>query len=243
MASELESLLPRLAEEQISRAREIADILRTSILNGVLPPNSMQSVGDLSQALGVSRTPVREALIQLASRGLVKFERNRGVRILQTSDGDLRDIFEIRRFLEAPAVANAAIRASAQAIEELREILRQQDLAESSGDEAREWELDRQFHRRLLLESGNRRLADYLDQLRDAVLIRRATTVGMAQHIEGVGKDHFRILDAVVARDPELARQETLRHLDRTLAMVLPGVPADDSASAETRANASAHPA
>ena len=67
----------------------------------------MHSVGSLAEMLGVSRTPVREALIELASRGMVRFERNRGVRVVETSVHDLDEIFEMRRLLEPPAARKA----------------------------------------------------------------------------------------------------------------------------------------
>src|SRR5688572_23283914 len=75
-----------------SRTQEALDVLRASIISGELVSGSLHSVASLADTLGVSRTPVREALIELAARGMVRFERNRGVRILQTSIHDLEEI-------------------------------------------------------------------------------------------------------------------------------------------------------
>src|SRR5918996_737867 len=82
-----------------SRTREVLDILLPAIVKGELAAGSLHSVAELADSLGVSRTPVREALIELASRGMVRFERNRGVRVLQTSIRDIEEIFEIRLLL------------------------------------------------------------------------------------------------------------------------------------------------
>ena len=99
-------------------------------------PGSLHSVAELAETLGVSRTPVREALIELASRGMVQFERNRGVRILQTSIHDLEEIFEIRLMLEVPATAQAVGRMSPAEIRALRGQLTLMEQAAAAGDES-----------------------------------------------------------------------------------------------------------
>ena len=106
-------------------------------------PGSLHSVAELAETLGVSRTPVREALIELASRGMVQFERNRGVRILQTSIHDLEEIFEIRLMLEVPATAQAVARMSPAEIRALRGQLTLMEQAAAAGDESRLWTHDR----------------------------------------------------------------------------------------------------
>ncbi|QGN49225.1 GntR family transcriptional regulator [Micromonospora sp. WMMD558] len=73
-----------------------------------LAPGTLYSVVELSNQLGVSRTPVREALLQLASNGMVRFERSKGVRILKLSTQDIEEIYMLRIFLEAPAAYHAA---------------------------------------------------------------------------------------------------------------------------------------
>jgi DNA-binding GntR family transcriptional regulator len=204
-----------------SRTQEVTDILRTSILNGELEPGSMHSIGALAETLGVSRTPVREALIELASRGMVRFQRNRGVRILQASPQDVQDIFQLRRLLEVPAAQMATARMTPDILQRLRGIVAEQQLAAARNDESRQWELDRAFHHALLAASGNRRLADYVDQLRDAILVRRATTVGLTPKGKGVGSDHLQILEAFEAHDADRAAAAVASHLDHTLEMLI----------------------
>ncbi len=82
--------------------------LRQRILTGELAPGTRHSVYRLADELGVSRTPVREAVLRLADLGLVTIERNRGITIRGVRAEDVRDVFELRLLLEVPAAAGAA---------------------------------------------------------------------------------------------------------------------------------------
>lgn len=207
-------------DERRSRARELVDVLRTAIIRGELVPGSIHSVASLASALGVSRTPVREALIELASRGMVRFERNRGVRILQNSVHDIEEVFDLRLLLEVPAVRRAVERVDRRALRSLEAEYSGMVRAAASNDEQALWLHDRGFHHRLLSLSGNRRLADYVDSLRDMVLLRGATTAGRSRSLEAIALEHRAILDAVRAGDADAAAAAMEQHL-RTTAELL----------------------
>ncbi len=204
-----------------SRAREVLDVIRSSVVNGDLVPGSLHSVAELAEDLGVSRTPVREALIELASRGMVRFERNRGVRILQTSIHDLEEIFEIRRMLEVPAARRAAARMTPAEVRGLRGRLASMERAAAAGDESRLWTHDRAFHHDLLLASGNRRLAEYVDTLRDMVLVRGVTTAGRGRSLEAIVAEHRAVLERVEARDADGAAAALGEHIAQTFALLV----------------------
>jgi DNA-binding GntR family transcriptional regulator len=204
-----------------SRARELVDVLRTAIIRGELVPGSIHSVASLASALGVSRTPVREALIELASRGMVRFERNRGVRILQNSVHDIEEIFDIRLLLEVPAVRRAVERVDRRELRALEAECNGMARAAEAGDEEALWRHDRAFHHRLLTLSGNRRLADYVDSLRDMVLLRGVTTAGRSRSLEDIVQEHRRILEAVAAGDTEGAAAAMEAHLRRTAELLI----------------------
>jgi DNA-binding GntR family transcriptional regulator len=87
--------------------QSLIDDLRAAIISGELAPRELYSVADIAAQFGVSRTPVREALLTLAGQGIVKFERNRGVRILEVTMSDLMEVFQLRLLLEPPAVWRA----------------------------------------------------------------------------------------------------------------------------------------
>jgi len=104
--------MERLAHTASVNAR-VLSALRAAVITGELAPGSLYSVQTLADQLGVSRTPVREALIKLAQQGMVRFERNRGVRVLLTSLHDLEEVFALRLLLEPPAVRRAVTRLDA----------------------------------------------------------------------------------------------------------------------------------
>lgn len=212
--------LPRVDQRQ-SRTREVLDVLRASIVKGDLRPGSMHSVGSLAEMLGVSRTPVREALIELASRGMVRFERNRGVRIVESSVHDLEEIFEMRRLLEPPAARNAVRRMTPAVLEQLRAVLTRQAEAAAAEDEERLWELDREFHHMLLAASGNRRLADYVDHLRDMVIVRDPARLQSTSDERAVAVGHSHIIDCLERGDEDATEAAVRAHLEHTFSTLV----------------------
>ncbi|HZU18068.1 MAG TPA: GntR family transcriptional regulator [Candidatus Dormibacteraeota bacterium] len=204
-----------------SRTDQVLRALTDAIVEGRLVPGTLHSVGSLAEQLGVSRTPVREALIQLSRRGMVGFERNRGVRILQTTIHDLEEIFEIRLWIEPSAAAQAVGRMGTREVEAVRHHFEVMGAAALRGNLAEMWRHDRALHRTIVQSSGNLRAAQYLDGLRDLVLMRGATTVGRARSPLEVVEDHRRLVEAVEARDPEAAAEEMRRHIRTTADLVL----------------------
>jgi DNA-binding GntR family transcriptional regulator len=208
--------------EQVSLKQQVTEILRNTIAAGDLLPGSLHSVRELAQRLGVSRTPVREALIDLSSRGMVRFERNHGVRILQTTLHDLDEIFEIRLLLEVPASKRAVERLDEVGIRSLRSAFDSMERAATAGDEPRMWKWDRTFHHTLLTLSGNRRLADYVDSLRDMVLMRGATTTaGRARTLTQVVDEHRDILECIVKKDAAGAANALQAHIKHTAELLI----------------------
>jgi DNA-binding GntR family transcriptional regulator len=95
--------LMRVVEVEEGLTQRAFREIRAAILDGRLSPGERTSVRALSDALGISRTPVREALVELANGRMVEFERNRGVRILVAQSSDVQEIFQLRLLLEVPA--------------------------------------------------------------------------------------------------------------------------------------------
>jgi DNA-binding GntR family transcriptional regulator len=204
-----------------SRTQEVLEVIRASIIGGELAPGELYSVADLAETLEVSRTPVREALIELATRGMVRFERNRGVRILGTSINDLEQIFEIRLMLEVPAARQAVARMLPDDVKALRGHLASMERAAEAGDVDRLWVHDRQFHRALMIASGNRRLAEYVDNLRDMVLVRGVTTAGRARSLDAIVDEHRAILERVEAGDADGTGSAVRAHIEQTARLLI----------------------
>lgn len=200
---------------------QVLGALRVAVVSGELAPGTLVSVQSLAVQLGVSRTPVREALIKLAQQGMVRFERNRGVRVLQTSVHDLEEVFTLRLLLEVPATRRAVGLLDDAGRRELHEHLRAMERAAEAGDEHRLWEHDRRFHRSLVAASGNRRLAEHVDGLRDLVLHRGASTAGVSRSLAEIVAEHAAVLALVDAGDAEGAAAAMRAHLLHTAQLLI----------------------
>jgi DNA-binding GntR family transcriptional regulator len=211
--------------EEIKADPSITDRVRESILRAIvegrLQPGSLHSVQTLANAFGVSRTPVREALIDLSGQGVVKFERNRGVRILQTSVHDLEEILALRLLLEVPATHRAVENESPGLVEGLKGELAQMESAAAAGDEMTMMRHDRRFHELINEASGNARLASYVDGLRDLVLTRGVSTVGRSRDLPEIVAEHTAVIEAIEAGDPDAAAARMKEHLVNTGRLLL----------------------
>jgi DNA-binding GntR family transcriptional regulator len=230
---------PRLSTilNQGSLKERAYEALRTAIVDGVLVAGKLYSVHALADAFSVSRTPVREALIDLASQGMVRFERNRGVRILQTSTHDLQEIWSLRLLLEVPATHRATLQIDDAALAGLREQLTLMEAAAAADDERGVQEHDKHFHAILLGMSGNQRLADYVGHLRDLIITRGASTAGPRRSLPAIVEEHREILEHVARRDAAAAARSMKTHIERTgrLLLELEGHNAADPALAWAR--------
>lgn len=201
--------------------------LRAAIVDGRLAPGELTSVARLAERLGVSRTPVREALLHLARQGLVRFEKNRGVRILESSAHDLDEVFSLRLLLEVPAARRAAELATEDDLDALAAALAAMASRMAEDDEAGFMEHDKAFHETILRVAGNRRLVAVIAGLRDAVRFRGASTVGRGRDLRAIYVEHERLLEAMRAGDGEATAAAMRDHLVRTRRLLLAGDLAD----------------
>jgi len=192
---------------------QVYESIRDSILSGRLAPGSLHSVTRLADELQVSRTPVREALIDLASQGMVRFERSRGVRILQTTAHDIVEIFSLRLLMEVPGTLAAIPSLTDADVHALDKEYDRMHAAARAGDESRMMLHDRRFHLMLLGASGNGRLARTADQLRDQILTQGVSTVGRSRSLMEVVEPHRPILDAARERDADAAAAAMRDHV------------------------------
>ena len=219
-------------EPEAGLARSAYDEIRRAIIGGALPEGSLTSVRALSEALGISRTPVREALVELARDGMVSFERNRGVRICVTRRHDVEEIFDLRLLLEVPAVLGAVEMIDDSDVAALEDSLSQ--MRDSMDDEAEFMRYDWSFHRLLLEKTGNERLVTFVGRLRDQTRIRGISTVGRSRQLDAIVAEHQAVLDAAKSRDAQAAAAAMEIHLKTTRALLLAQEDADQ-ATTETQ--------
>jgi DNA-binding GntR family transcriptional regulator len=186
-----------------------------------LAAGARYSVARLAEQFGVSRTPVREALLLLERQGVVRFERNRGVRILETSAHDLQEVFTLRLLLEVPATYRACGLLTDEDLDALGHELEAMDRLADAGEEGPFMAHDTRFHEIVLAAAGNRRLTALIGQLRDLVRFRGASTVGRSRDLRAIHGEHLAIMAALRARDPVTAAECMRSHLLNTARLLL----------------------
>lgn len=165
--SDLRSIdLPSFAK-RTSLREHVADALRAAIVSGDMTPGEVYSAPTLAERFGVSATPVREAMLDLAKQGLIEVIPNKGFQVTRITDAELDELTEIRLLLEPPAAAKAASRATPADVAELTELAQEVVDRARAGDLIAHIEADRAFHGRLLELSGNQRLVQIVYDLRD----------------------------------------------------------------------------
>jgi DNA-binding GntR family transcriptional regulator len=210
------SVVPGAQVEHSSLRQQVRRILRTSIVTGTLEPGTLYSVGSFADQLGVSATPVREALADLAHLGLVEVMRNRGFVVPELADRDLDEILQLRLFLEVPAIEQITGRVPAAEIEACRERVEECKAAAAAGDLVLFLDADRDLHLRLAGVLGNQRLVDVLAQLRDQTRLYGLREIAAAGRLGASADEHETLLDAIEAGDAKRARSEIERHLRHT---------------------------
>lgn len=191
----------------------LVDVIRAAILDGRLEPGTLISTSSLAEELGVSRTPVREALLQLGQAGMVQFEKNRGVRVMGTSIEDLIGVFQVRLLVEVPLIARAAQVATPADIAGVELTFDMMKAAAKVEDFDAFLKADRDFHLSLLRVAKSPRAESVMRDLRNVVLTRGVGTVPNSRTTYDIIAEHDAILDAVVAHDPVAAAAAIRAHI------------------------------
>ncbi|MFI7602032.1 GntR family transcriptional regulator [Actinoplanes sp. NPDC049681] len=202
--------------EAPSLADAVAQAVRDGVAAGELVPERTYSVYQLADQLGVSRSPVREAMLRLAEAGLVEIRRNRGFRVLPPRAHDVEEIIEIRLALEPAAARKAALRGTDAQHAEIRSALDAMAAAAARGDDASFWPADRTLHDLLLRASGNARAAAVVDRLRSATALLGPPTTARGRTLTEIHAEHEVVVAAVLARDGTAAEAAMRAHLEAT---------------------------
>lgn len=199
--------------KSVSLRQQAREALRTRIVLGQIEPGRVESVINVASELGVSVTPVREAVMDLANLGMVEIIRNRGFRVPVLTDHDLEEIFRLRTMLEVPAMVELAQLADRAPLTRFRQLAEQLTDAARQGDLVSFLDLDRQFHLGLLELLGNRRLVEMVGQLRDQARMQGLQKLADHGELTQSGEEHIAIVDAVEAGDGELTAELVRKHL------------------------------
>lgn len=195
-----------------SLAEQVLLRLEEDIINGVHPRGSLLSETTLVEALGVSRTPIREALHRLQEEHLIDITP-KGILILGVTIEDLIDIYEIRVRIEGLAASFCALRATDEDLKELGEALSLQEHYVNVHDADRIKSFDSAFHEIIYQLSGSAVLRDILLPLHKKVQKYRKVSVESDSRAVKSLEEHKAIYDAILAHDPVRAEEAMRRHV------------------------------
>lgn len=196
-----------------SLREQVANVVRAAIAAGQMRPGVVYSVPTLAVRFGVSATPVREAMLDLAKEGLVDSARNKGFRVTELSDEDLDDITQLRALIEVPTVAQLATVITEADVEELRPLAQAIVEGAEQGDLIRYLEEDRRFHLQLLALAGNPRLVDVVSTLRSQTRLYGLDLLVHQGRLAASAVEHHELLDALLAHDAAWTEAVMRRHL------------------------------
>lgn len=191
--------------------------IREDILSGKYEKNEELKEKTIGEELGVSRTPVREALRQLELEGLVTIIPNKGAFVVGFSAEDIQDIYEIRSVLEGFCARRAAKHATSEQLEELEEIMCLSDFQMQRGHYEQLVELDTRFHQKLYEASHSRVLEHVLSDYHHYVERVRKVTLTVPKRSAESTAEHQQILEALMEKDEKKAEELANRHIMNTI--------------------------
>lgn len=220
--------------------QKVYEALRKLLIEGAYPPGMHLREESIASQLGVSRTPVREAVRKLAAEGWVEIIQNQGAFVHRWSRGDIEEVLSLRAMLESHAARFAALNATPSQISEMREICRRalDRLPCTDADAIAEvGALNSRFHRIILEASGQRRTAAII-----ANLVELPITLRYFQHLEPADmersiREHHALVEAIATRDAHWAGalMEAHVHGGKSLFLGRVGIPDDPDAAGGPR--------
>ncbi|UCD81574.1 MAG: GntR family transcriptional regulator [Desulfobacterales bacterium] len=210
--------MPKFAalKQPESLAKMAYEAIRKSILSGQWKIGELYNEKAIAADLGISRTPVREALLELAAQDLILFLPRRGLMVNRFTRRDVDEIFELRKAIELAAVEKISIASPPFDLFEIEESLLKQRKAAKDEDYLGFMEADRIFHTNFSELTNNRRLIATLENLRDMIHIMGVKALALEGRALQVIEEHQAIFEAVSRGNSEKARRAMAYHLDQS---------------------------
>ena len=195
--------------------------LKLQILTGAIMPGTRMMEVELADEMGVSRTPIREAIRKLEKEGLVTIEPRKGAYASMISTEDMVEILEVRQDLEGLAAYFAADRMQPAQLEELKTVSEHYNEAVTSGSMEDMIKYDTRFHRIIVDSCHNKILVQMIEQLQELVLRFRYIYYDNFKRAENMPEEHAAILGAIERNNPDEAREAADVHIDRLKKLVI----------------------
>lgn len=202
--------------------REIVyEELKRQIMIGEIPPGTRMMEVELAEDMGVSRTPIREAIRKLEKEGLVSIEPRRGAYASEISIKDMVDVLEVREFLESMAAGLAAKKINQDDGEKISKVSQAYKKAVESGRTEEIIKADELFHRLIVECSGNKTLIQMMNQVQELALRFRYIYYEDFSRYKNMPYEHQEIVDAIISGNEEKAKEKADSHVRRLKEFVI----------------------
>ena len=191
----------------------VFEALEQAIINGEYKEGDTLNELRLTKELGVSRTPIREALTQLELEGLVKNIQNKGAVVVGVSQKDIDDIYAIRLRLDGFAAKLAAENITDEQLDRLEQAVELQSFYSEKADTENVRRFDSEFHNTIYEASGNRPLCSMLKSFHNQIRRARGISLGVSGRSAKSIEEHRGIMEAIKAHDPALAEELMTEHI------------------------------
>ena len=215
--------------DSVKPLRELVlEVLREAIIKGDLKPRERLMEIQLAEELGVSRTPVREALRKLELEGFIVMLPRKGAYVSDISLKDITEVFEIRAALEGLSAALAAERITDEEIEDMEKLLAEKNEAINKNDIKRLIEADTKFHDAIYNASRNEKLWGIINNLREQIQRYRAASLSYPGRMKQSLVEHRAIVEAIESRDINLSRRAAQEHIENAENSLIEAMKKDD---------------
>ena len=209
----------------------VSSTLRQAIKDGLLKPGDRLMEIQLADELGVSRTPIREAIRQLEQEGFVVMVPRRGTYVADISLKDIAQVFEIRSALEELSAGLAAERITPDELESLERILVEINEFIDKGEFDKIVDADIRFHDILYHASRNTRLVDILHNLREQMLRFRSVSMHYPGRLAATWEEHRQMVENIANHNSAMARKVAKKHMENSEKTLLKGISNDEEAA------------
>jgi DNA-binding GntR family transcriptional regulator len=207
-------LLPIKLDSYKPLREVVSETMRDAIVNGTLKPGERLMEIQLAEELGVSRTPVREAIRKLELEGFVVMIPRRGTYVAGLSIKDINEVFEIRTALDVLAAGLAAERITEEELEQMERLMVEIGEHIDKGDMEAIIALDSEFHDVLYKASRNDRLVGIINNLREQFTRFRSISIAYPGRLKNTLEEHRHLVEAIAQRNPDVAQQLAREHME-----------------------------
>ena len=203
----------KLLLDRVNLPIRVCDLLRRRIIANELSFGAKLTEDSLAKELGTSRTPIREAFNRLAQEGFVTVSPGRGAFVASFSVDDMVQLLEIREALEGMAARLATSRITKASLEKLQRRMKFEVCKRVDDEYTGYLDVDREFHESVIAACGNQHLCQLMKSLRDRIQMLRYRSVILPGRARKSFQEHLGIIDALSARDPDLAEHRVRTHI------------------------------